>query len=75
MPPPLTPERWRRLQQVFDEVVDSSPEGQRAAVDREAAVDPDLAAELAAMLAHEAAAAGRLRDVIGHGVDAAAAPP
>ncbi len=72
MPVPLTPERWQRLQQVFDVLVEL-PAGQQAAeLTREAATDPELAAEVAAMLAHEAAAAGRLREVIGDSVDASA---
>lgn len=72
MPPTLTPERWQRLQQVFDALVELPPEAQALALAREAATDPALAAEVSAMLAHEAAAAGRLRAIIGEGVDAAA---
>ena len=72
MPLPLTPERWQRLQQVFDDLVELPADVQAAALAREAVADPDLAAEVAAMLAHEAAAAGRLREVIGEGVDASA---
>ncbi len=78
MPLPLTPERWQRLQQVFDGLVELPADRQAAALAREAETDPDLAAEVGAMLAHEAAAAGRLRDVIGETVDASAvagAPP
>ncbi len=72
MPLPLTPERWQRLQQVFDDLVELPADRQAAALAREAAADPNLAAEVAAMLAHEAVAAGRLRQVIGEGVDASA---
>ncbi|MBL8135505.1 MAG: serine/threonine protein kinase [Acidobacteria bacterium] len=78
MPLPLTPERWQRLQQVFDGLVELPADQQAAALAREAEADPDLAAEVAAMLAHEAAAAGRLREVIGETVDQSAvagAPP
>jgi hypothetical protein len=78
VPLPLTPERWQRLQQVFDGLVELPADRQAAALAREAETDPDLAAEVGAMLAHEAAAAGRLRDVIGETVDASAvagAPP
>ncbi len=78
MPLPLTPERWQRLQQVFDGLVELPADSQTEALAREAETDPDLAAEVGAMLAHEAAAAGRLRDVIGETVDASAvagAPP
>ncbi len=74
MPPSLSPERWRRLQEAFDELVESSAEVRQAAIAREAAADPELAAQLAAMLAHEPAAAGRLREVIESGVEAAALP-
>ncbi len=78
MPLPLTPERWQRLQQVFDRLVELPEDEQTAALAREAGADPDLAAEVAAMLAHEAAAAGRLREVIGDSVETSAvagAPP
>lgn len=74
MSPSLTPERWRRLQELFDAVVECAPDVQREAVAREAAADPELAAQLAAMLAHEPAAADRLRQVVDRGVDAAVAP-
>jgi len=78
VPLPLTPERWQRLQQVFDRLVELPEDEQTAALAREAGEDPDLAAEVAAMLAHEAAAAGRLREVIGDSVETSAvagAPP
>ncbi len=78
VPLPLTPERWQRLQQVFEGLVELPADRQAAELAREAATDPDLAAEVAAMLAHEAAAAGHLREVIGDSVDASAvagAPP
>ncbi|MBP7777726.1 MAG: serine/threonine protein kinase [Acidobacteria bacterium] len=74
MPPPLNPERWRRLQDVFGEVVEQGADVQQAAIAREAATDPELAAQLAKMLAHEGAAAGRLREVIDRGVEAVVAP-
>ncbi len=74
VPPTLNPERWRRLQDVFDEVVEQGADVQQAAIAREAATDPELAAQLAKMLAHEAAAAGRLREVIDRGVEAVVAP-
>jgi len=69
VPSPLTPERWQRLQQVFDGLVELPAARQAAELAREAAADPELAAEVAAMLAHEAAAAGHLRGVIGDSVD------
>jgi len=57
---------------VFDDLVDSGPEAQRAAIAREEVADPELARQLAAMLAHEATAEARLRQVIGQSLDAAA---
>ena len=78
MPPTLTPERWQRLQQVFDDLVELSPAAQAAALALEAERDPVLADEVRSMLTHEAAAAARLRAVIVEGADAAAvagAPP
>jgi len=72
VPPTLTPERWQRLQQVFDDLVELPPAAQTAALAAEAARDPALAEEVRSMLAHEAAAAGRLRAVIVEGADAAA---
>jgi len=72
VPPTLTPERWQRLQQVFDDLVELPPAGQAAALAREAERDPALADEVRSMLAHEAAAASRLRAVIVEGADAAA---
>ena len=52
--------RWRRLQPILDEVLDLSGDERRARLDRACAGDPDLRAQIEALLDADAETAGAL---------------
>jgi tetratricopeptide (TPR) repeat protein/predicted Ser/Thr protein kinase len=56
----VTPERWRRVTAILDEVLDLAPEEQTAALDRLCAGDAGLRAAVTALLAADASAEGFL---------------
>jgi serine/threonine protein kinase len=61
----LTPDRWHRLDELFNAAIDL-PYGEREAlVARETATDPDLGRQLAGMLAHATTAGERIAGAIG----------
>jgi serine/threonine-protein kinase len=52
----MTPERWQRVEAVLDHVLDAAPADRPALLDRYCADDPDLRAQVEALLqAHDAA--------------------
>jgi non-specific serine/threonine protein kinase/serine/threonine-protein kinase len=61
----LTPERWQRLDELFNAAIALSDGERKVLVDRETASDPDLGAQLAGMLAHAPTAGERIAGAIG----------
>jgi serine/threonine protein kinase len=69
----MTPERWHRIGQLFDALVDLSPEEQTESLARECGSDHDLLTEVQRLLQHDRASHRRLATVIQQLADAA--PP
>ncbi|HVR98127.1 MAG TPA: hypothetical protein VMW27_16030, partial [Thermoanaerobaculia bacterium] len=49
--PPMDPERWRRIESLLDQMLDLPPAERSALLDTACAGDPDLRAEVEALLA------------------------
>src|SRR6185295_7342878 len=62
---PLTPDRWQRLDELFNFALDLPQIEREAFVADQTAGDPDLGRELAGMLAHSTTAADRIGGAIG----------
>ena len=61
----LTPDRWHRLDELFNAAIDLPYVERDALVARETARDPDLGRQLAGMLAHSTTAGERIAGAIG----------
>jgi hypothetical protein len=70
---PLTDERWRRPEALFLTATELAPEERDGFIARETADDPDLASELAGMLAHASDGGPRIARAIGGVASAVAA--
>lgn len=46
----MNPERWKRIQEIFDEVVDLDPEAREAAIDRLCGEDPALSSQVRSLV-------------------------
>jgi serine/threonine protein kinase len=66
------PQRWQRLEELFEAALDLPPDLQSAFVERETADDSELRRELRALLDHDSAAAGRIGGAIADVVQSAA---
>ncbi|MEO1367734.1 MAG: serine/threonine-protein kinase, partial [Acidobacteriota bacterium] len=62
---PLSPERWRRLDEIFQRARDCDPDARRTLLRESCADDPDLRAEVEAMLAADEGAEEHLDGLIG----------
>ncbi|MEM8998216.1 MAG: serine/threonine-protein kinase, partial [Acidobacteriota bacterium] len=62
---PLTPERWRRLDEIFERARPCDPDARRALLQESCADDPGLLAEVEAMLAADEGAEEHLDRLIG----------
>jgi hypothetical protein len=60
-----SPERFRRIEEVFDAAADAAPEDRDALLDRLCDGDPDLRAEVASLLAASAGANDRIAAAVG----------
>src|SRR5436190_5848749 len=61
----LTPDRWHRLDELFNAAIDLPDVEREAFVARQIAVDPDLGRQLAGMLAYSSTASERIAGAIG----------
>ncbi|MEM9553089.1 MAG: serine/threonine-protein kinase [Acidobacteriota bacterium] len=63
--PQLSPERWRRLDELFHQARELDPDARRALLAERCAGDPDMRSELEAMLAADEGAEDHLDQLIG----------
>src|SRR5689334_20568233 len=61
----MTPERWRRIEEVFSGASDLPPADREAYLDRSCAGDADLRTEIGSLLAASERATSRLRGIVG----------
>ncbi|MCG8457877.1 MAG: serine/threonine protein kinase, partial [Holophagales bacterium] len=61
----LSPDRWRRLEELFEQARERGPDARQALLDKSCAGDPDLRSELEAMLAADEGAEDHLDQLIG----------
>jgi serine/threonine protein kinase len=61
----MTAAQWQRVRALFEAALDRAPEDARAWIEREAADDPEVAAEAASLLAHHANVGAFLAEPIG----------
>ena len=63
----MTPERWVRIETLFEAASDLAPEARTALLDRECAGDPELRREIDRMLGADAAPSNAIRDAVAAG--------
>lgn len=50
----MTPERWRRIEEIFQQAVEMSPQARESFLDESCKADPSLKQEVELLLAHDA---------------------
>ena len=63
----MTPERWVRIETLFEAASDLAPEARTALLDRECTGDPELRREIDRMLGADAAPSNAIRDAVAAG--------